>query len=312
MTDRIIDLLPSRDLKRKIRELDFQFTPPELLTIILEYAPTCERRLALLDEFAATAPPKLAKVAEYFIAHQREVYRSFVEERDGYVYELHIRTELPVDGPVITPVDRYICASYESALAWIDKYYEEYADIDVKETEQTRYMIVKRKVFSSDDRFADDEDSVCFLGPKKTILRVERINLSTSGRSCRHDCLKCKRICPSWSVDILYPCFAFSFSIIRHRDTDAFFDFAGKEHLGICLCPEECCPDRRADAYYVIPMDCDPMRTHRFERAHAAHDHVPLPDAELVRFEDLDEENQRNYTAFVRWQKEREKREPSA
>lgn len=303
MTDRIIDLLPSRDLKRKIRELDFQFTQPELLTIILDYAPTYEQRLALLDEFAASAPPELGKVAEYFAAYQRELFRRFVEERDGFIYELHIRSELPLNNTVITPVERYICATYESALAWIDKYFEAYADIDTKETAETRYMIVKRKVFSLDDRFAEDEDSVCFLGPKKTLLRVERINLSTSGRSCKHDCLRCGRICPSWSVDILYPCFAFSFSIIRYRDTDEFFAFEGKEHLAICHCPTECCSDQRADAFYVIPLDCDPVRLHRFELVGDEHDHIPLPWAELVRFEDLDEENQRNYTAYVQWWK---------
>ena len=307
MRDKIIDLLPSKDLKQKIRETDFQFTEPELLTIILAYAPTYDQRLAMLDEFSRTAPPKLAKVAEYFIAHQQEVFRRFVEERDGYVYELHIRYELPFDDKIYRCTEKIICASYEAALDCIDSFYKENEDLEIKETEETEYMVVKRNVFAVGDRCIDDQNAVCFLGPSKKLLRVEESNLSVSGgRGCNNDCLKCEQICPGWSVDILYPCFAFSFSLIRYRDQDVSLDFEGKEHLGICLCAEECCKDCRADAYYVIPMDCEPVRYHRFERVHEEHDHIPLPEAELVRIEELDEETRGNYDAFAQWCRDRE------
>ena len=69
---------------------------------------------------------------------------------DNVVYELHIKT---------TPEaweENYLCASYNAALVCIDRFYEEYADINVKETEQTRYKILKRKIFSVSDKFDDE------------------------------------------------------------------------------------------------------------------------------------------------------------
>ena len=305
MTDRIIDLLPSRDLKRKIRELDFQFTQPELLTIILDYAPTYEQRLALLDEFAASAPPELGKVAEYLAAYQRELFRRFVEDRDGFIYELHIRATRD------DPDETYICASYEAALECIDGFYAEYADIDTRETAESKYIIVKRRVFSPGDRFAEDADSECILGAGKTLLCVESRNGYRPSRDwdCDYNCLECRRLCPGWSVDVLFPCFAFTFSIVKYLDIDEFIQYQETERMGICLCPEECCPDQRTDTYCVIPMDCEPVRYHRFELAGDEHDHIPLPRTELVRVEDLDEENRRNYDAFVQWWKDREKAE---
>ena len=48
------------------------------------------------------------------------------------------------------------------------------------------------------------------------------------------------------------------------------------------------------------------VRYHRFERAHEEHDHIPLPEAELVRIEELDEETRGNYDAFAQWCRDRE------
>ena len=40
----------------------------------------------------------------------------------------------------------YICASYKAALVCIDRFYEEYASVDAKETEKTKYKITKLNI----------------------------------------------------------------------------------------------------------------------------------------------------------------------
>ena len=45
MINEIIDLLPSGDLKEKIKATNYQFTESELLQIIYKYAPTFYEKL---------------------------------------------------------------------------------------------------------------------------------------------------------------------------------------------------------------------------------------------------------------------------
>ena len=48
MTNEIIELLPSSDLKEKIRETNYRFTENELLQIIYRYCPTFDLRLSMM------------------------------------------------------------------------------------------------------------------------------------------------------------------------------------------------------------------------------------------------------------------------
>ena len=55
MINEIIRLLPSNDLKEKIKSTNYQFTESELLQIIYNYAPTFYEKLSMLEQFSAIA-----------------------------------------------------------------------------------------------------------------------------------------------------------------------------------------------------------------------------------------------------------------
>ena len=54
MVDEIIELLPSSELKAKIKEINHSFKENELLQIIYRYAPTFDTRIDLLERFRAS------------------------------------------------------------------------------------------------------------------------------------------------------------------------------------------------------------------------------------------------------------------
>ena len=281
MINEIIELLPSADLKAKIKETNHQFTEDELLQIIYTYAPSFNARLDLLGRFAEIASPEISALAKAHIEHEQENFALFTEPAENVVYELHIKT---------TPdawEENYLCASYNDALVCIDRFYEEYADFS-KETEQTRYKILKRKIFSKCVKFNNDAASECLLGPNKTVLEV-----SDYQNYFESFCEK-KGICPPDTDDVMYPCFAKNLALIHYTD------YERKEHFGINLCLESCKKScRLIDFLYVLPLDGTTIQDRRFDDDFYDHEHIAVPEATLASPDDLDETMRKNYFDFI-------------
>ena len=105
MINEIIDLLPSADLKAKIKETGYRFSEGNLLQIIYHYAPTFDKKLELLARFAETASPELAALANAYIEFEQDRYRAFTEQTEGFVYELLIKYRPDAYE------EQYLCAS---------------------------------------------------------------------------------------------------------------------------------------------------------------------------------------------------------
>ena len=166
MTNEIINLLPSADLKAKIKETGHQFTESELLQIIYNYAPTFDEKLSMLEQFSKIASSDVSALAKAYIEYEHNNFNEFIEQSPRFVYELHIK-ETPDSHD-----ECYICASYNAALLCIDRFYEEYSDIGASETEKTKYRIIKRKIFFESDKFEEDTYAECILGAGKVVLEI--------------------------------------------------------------------------------------------------------------------------------------------
>ena len=284
MTNEIIELLPSVDLKAKIKDTNHQFTEDELLQIIYRYAPTFELRLSLLERFSEIAAPTVSVLAKAYIEYEQNNYNRFIAAPEGFVYELSIK-ETPDSYE-----EKYLCSSYNAALVCIDRFYEEYADFS-KETEKTRYKILKRKIFSENDKFDEDDYGVCVLGSNKTVLEVSDYE---NPADCELDtmCSECKEICPRRCDDVCFPCFAHNHAIIK------YCDYEGKDCFGVNLCLGNEC-DGMATEFYVIPLDSSTIRDHRFADDFYDHQHIELPLATLATPDDLDETMKKNYFDFI-------------
>ena len=284
MINEIIELLPSADLKAKIKETNDQFNENELLQIIYRYAPTFDTRIDLLERFSRTAGADVVALAKVYIEYENENFSRFTEASEGFVYELYIK-----DTPEAYE-EKYLCSSYQAALVCIDRFYEEYADIDTKENEKSRYRIIKRKVFSENDIFEEDAYAECVLGANKTVLEVSDYR---NPADCDSEimCSECTEICPRRCDDLFFPCFVHNYAVIKYRD------YKGLEHFGVNICLEKC--DAMAQELYVIPLDSSEIREHRFDADFFDHEHIELPLATLASPDDLDETMRKDYFDFV-------------
>ena len=284
MTNEIIELLPSVDLKAKIKDTNHQFTEEELLQIIYRYTPTFEVRLSWLERFSEIASPAVSALAKVYMEYEQDNFNRFINAPEGFVYELCIK-----DTPD-SYEEKYLCSSYNAALACIDRFYEEYADF-AKETEKTRYKIMKRKIFSENGRFEEDAYGICVLGPNKAVIEVSDYK---NPSDCELDtmCSECKEICPRRCDDVYFPCFAHDHAIIQ------YCDYEGKDCFGVNLCLRDEC-DGMATEFYVIPLASSTIREHRFADYFNGHQHIELPRATLASAEDLDETMRKNYFDFI-------------
>ena len=286
MIDKIIELLPSKDLKKKIKQTNHQFKENELLQIIYNYAPDFNTRIELMKEFSGIASSDISTLAKLYIEYERDIFNQFIEPNEGFVYELSIK-ETPDSYE-----EKYLCSSYEAALECIDKFYEEYADVDAKERNETKYEIVKRKVFSIKDSFEEDAYWSCELGTNKTVLKIYDCKSSSD---CDFDnlCSDCNQVCIHRCDDVLFPCFAYNYAIIKYSD------HKGKECFGVNICLHEC--DGFASELYIIPLNSSVIKEHRFEDSFNVHQHIELPLANLVMPDELEETMRNNYFDFVEY-----------
>lgn len=284
MINEIIELLPSAELKAKIKETNHQFKENELLQIIYRYAPTFDARIDLLERFSNIATSDAAALAGIYIEYERQNFSRFIETPDGFVYELCIK-ETPE-----AYEEKYLCSSYHAALVCIDRFYEEYAGVGTKETEKSRYKIIKRKVFSENDMFEEDAYAECVLGANKTVLEVSDYR---NPADCNAEiiCSECKEMCPRRCDNLSFPCFVHNYAVIKYQD------YNGSEHFGVNICWGKC--DGMAQELYVIPLDSSEIREHRFDADFLNHVHIELPLVTLASPDDLDETMRRNYFDFV-------------
>lgn len=296
MIQEVLDLLPSADLRAKIKETNHTFQENELLQIIYRYAPTFDRRIDLLKRFSAIASPDTAALAKVYIQYEQENFSRFLDASERFVYELCIK-ETPNSYE-----EKYLCSSYQAALVCIDRFYEAYAGLHTKENKTTRYTIVKRKIFSENDTFNEDVYGECVLGPQKA---VKEITLYNNPANCDLDtmCDECNEICPYRCDRIRFPCFVPNYSIIKYQG------FNGNEQFSVNLCEKEC--DGFSQELYAIRLDSSAIREHRFDVASFDHDHPELPYVSLVTPSDLDDTMRKDYFDFVAYWKSLET-EPSA
>ncbi len=293
MREEIIELLPSPELKATIRETNHRFTENELLQIIHEYAPTFDGRQELLGRFAEIVSPDVSALAKAYMEYEQDTFERFAGASEGFVYELQIKRN-----PNLLP-EKYICASYRAVLACIDRYFEEYTDLGFRETEQTRYIIKKQKLFSEGDTFHGDSPAECMLGPNKTVLK-----LSDYQNSFEEFCTDKKGICPPNDNDVRFPCFVREQSLVKYSDCE------GKKHFAVCLCHslfEKAC-DGLVDYLYVLPLDGSTIRDRRFDDGFLDHDHIASPLVSFALPEELDETMRKNYLDFIAYWDSRKKK----
>ncbi|MBQ9915236.1 MAG: hypothetical protein IJO50_03720 [Clostridia bacterium] len=279
----VMGLIQSNSLKFAIKETGKVFKPIELVKIAFEYAESYDQRLNILSLIKTSlCDESLKRYIEKLIETQKEIHKKFLQNQENCIYELYIK-ESPDSYD-----ERYLCDSYFSAVKMIDLFYERYGN---GENELSRYEIEKRKIFSSTDKFDEDYVGNCKLNYKREIQEIDIDDVKSYANICDAACSdECNILCIN-NIDIEFPRFAENLDVVE------YFDRAGKKHYGVYL---ENMSDINEE-YYVIPLDCDAMRYHHFERDFYNHEHIKAPFVEKVDISNIPEQIQEVYQSYVEY-----------
>ena len=285
MTNEIIELLPSQGLKSKIRETGYRFSEKELLYIIYGYAPSFEKRIEMLERFAKNATPEGTKYALWVCETERKNFGEFCKSSPDVVYELHIK-ETPHSCD-----EKYLCDSYETALSVIDMHFAEYES--AKETEDTRYTIEKKQVFSrkAGQDFTDDILMDCELCAGKVIKEVNNWS-NRCPADCDGECGECEVAYPPSYTSILFPRFIYDRDIVRYTK------YNGEVACGIHLKSES---DDETSDYCVVSFDSDMIYYHDYDMDFLDHTHIDAPFIEKISEDEITEKQRADYRAFMEY-----------
>ena len=284
LQNEIISLIPSESLKAQIRLSGTRFSDDDLLAIAYQYAPDFDSRIEWLQRLEVCFTGELREYTSRLIRGQQRMLESFTAPDENAVFELHIQ-ETPDAYD-----ERYICESYDAALRMIPLFYREYEF--ARETDVTRYTIVKRRVLSEKTGFSEDSLGEMELLPGLKVYSAVVWADEFGAEGCHNDdytdwdCEACGKPCAR-NREIFFPPFA------GHGDAVRCTNYSGKKTYGIVLADT----DRHGMEYYVIPLDSVPVARHDFINIYDAHMHVPAPRVERIEADSLPETMREDYRA---------------
>ena len=288
MIEKIINLIPSEDLKRKIKETNHTFRENELLQIIENYAEPRDLRLDMMRSFFEVAGEEISKLAKEYIRYEEAMFTCFVANNGKAVYELKIK-ETPDSYE-----ECYLCESYNAALISIDKFYRKYSF--AKENKSTVYKISKRWVLSEDGDFGEDKLAECTLGPGKEVMRLWCDEIRSVDCKVDNLCSDCNQICHRRCDEVEYPNIAKNYSLVKFKGNNGEDCFAVNMEL-----PDR--DNRFMGELYALDLDSKGIATHNFSRdaIFDAHTHLALPIVTLASPDELPENKKATYHALVEY-----------
>ena len=166
----VVRLIPSADLKRYVRTHRFSFCEKDLLKIIVDYAPTVDEKISLLERASQVLQDRQMRLlAQRRCAIERTRYNAFVQTHPDVIY--YIECVCP---PYMGKCDIFAAKSFEDAVSLIKRFVSYYR-IRVDERKNARYVIRRMTTnlpVRSDD-FLNDKVGVtgrCVLDAKYRML----------------------------------------------------------------------------------------------------------------------------------------------
>ncbi|MDE6676489.1 MAG: hypothetical protein K2K12_02090 [Clostridia bacterium] len=230
--NKVVALLPSKDLKEAVVRQRFHFSEKDLLKFINDYSHTFDEKLKLLEEASCVFQnKKTALHAKKLLEFHQRNYTAFMTPSEDAVYEIDIKCD-PADKE-----DTFITKTFEDALLLIKAFIANYKCVGARDNEKSVYHIVKKTTCApkkpSEINKTVGELGDCVLGYR---LKLKSLDMRRSGvefeSSCRRadSCEECKNPCIS-SHEPKYPVFLEKYDLVAFV-SDNLNDY-GKIKYGI-------------------------------------------------------------------------------
>ncbi len=275
----ITDLIPSKDLKNRIRESGFVMNDHTLLITILDCAPDFHSRIKYLEMFSRLSNCKTAKLqAQNIISVQKCIYKSFDKADENTVFEVHIK-EFPNDFD-----NRYLCKTYQNALDMIDAFFKYY---EFHPNPLTRCKITKRRILSN--TFSEDIMGEAEFTSNKALYSIEDYTIGTE--ECDGCCKSCEKYClhPDGAA---YPIFTSEGELVKYTTADGNQQYGFVNWFGDNSPQEYAC---------IIPIDTPYMHYRDFENACNSHTHIKQTFIEKADCNMLSEELKGIYWDYIKF-----------
>lgn len=273
----VIECIYSRDLKDAIIKEKCRFSAKKLMFIAYRFARNFDERLNLLEMILDyTNDEKLKEYICDLIEWKKSVLEEFKKNDETCIYELHIK-ETPNSYD-----ERYLCKTFESALKMIKLFYDEY---DGEETKQSRYHIVKRKVFNVEKHlFSEDYVGSCDLLKDGVIYDADMESMSFLRTDDKKSVFGYMR-----NSTIDFPVFVPDKGLVRYKDADG----------GICYGVNLTIEINVHDEYYIIPLHSTAMECKNYDNSFDYHEHLESPWVENADISELKSDLKERYMEYI-------------
>ena len=118
LENKIVSLIPSKTIRKAVKETKHKFSDIELVQIIDEFAPSWEEMLQLLVECKKYIEDnKVKKYITKLVNYEKKKYQQLITAEEGYIYEVVMNPESQ---------ERYLVPDYDSAFITINNYIKHY------------------------------------------------------------------------------------------------------------------------------------------------------------------------------------------
>ena len=166
LENKIVSLIPSKTIRKAVKETKHKFSDIELVQIVTEFAPSWEEMLQLLVECKKYIEDnKVKKYITQLVNFEKKQYKLLTTPEEGYIYDVVMNPKSQ---------ERYLVPDFESAFTTIDNYIKRYKKYIGKNDFQ-KIEIQKRKVSkhtTSREIDVKEELASCVLNEKKEIRRI--------------------------------------------------------------------------------------------------------------------------------------------
>lgn len=166
LENKIVSLIPSKTIRKAVKDTKHHFSDLELVQIITEFAPSWEEMIQLLLESKKyIEDTKIKKYITQLVNIEKKQYKRLITQEEGYIYDVVMNPESQ---------ERYLVPDFESAFTTIDNYIKCYKKY-IKKNDYQKIEILKRKVskrLTSREIDVNDEPVSCVLNEKKEIKRI--------------------------------------------------------------------------------------------------------------------------------------------
>ena len=272
MYSEIIDLIPSIDLKKKIREVDHKFKARELLQIVQNYGRNFSEKQRLWNYVLDNATDD-KELIETYIRYQNSLLDKLYDKGKFYVY---------ISGYDFTNYKEYYLDSIQECMSAINYFLDEHFERPPKDI--------------TIEKFRDESDENGSLYGKyalKCVLNehgeiVSLIENAPKNFECKYNCMRCGFQCKHPFLDVFYP------SFIEHGEVVKYYEH-GRINYGVCVIAL-----RGVTQYYhIIDLHSPVIKDHMYDMEDEFMFAVPLSLVEKIDFDKLSDSEKQDYYDYI-------------